>query len=52
MAVGQEVFSKELLRLLFVENEIGKAICDFEIPKCDAERAWEQGVDLGEEEEE
>jgi len=28
----------------------GKAIGDFEIPKCDAERAWEQGVDLGEEE--
>lgn len=29
----------------------GKAIGDFEIPKCDAERAWEQGVELGEEEE-
>ncbi|SHL45919.1 hypothetical protein SAMN05720764_11469 [Fibrobacter sp. UWH5] len=23
---------------------------DGEIPKCDAERAWEQGVELGEEE--
>lgn len=30
---------------------IGKAIGDFEISKCDAERAWEQGVELGEEEE-
>ncbi|MCQ2097965.1 MAG: hypothetical protein MJY87_08510 [Fibrobacter sp.] len=29
---------------------VGKAIGDFEIPKCDAERAWEQGVELGEEE--
>lgn len=31
---------------------VGKVVGDFEIPKCDAERAWEQGVELGEEEEE
>lgn len=30
----------------------GKTIGDFEIPKCDVERAWEQGVELGEEEDE
>ncbi|WP_254917620.1 hypothetical protein [Fibrobacter sp. UWH1] len=29
---------------------IGKPLDEIEIPKCDAERAWEQGVELGEEE--
>lgn len=28
---------------------IGKVVGEFEYPKCDAERAWEQGVCLGEE---
>lgn len=32
------------------ETLVGMALGDFEIPKCDAERAWEQGVPLGEEE--
>ena len=31
---------------------VGKVVGDFEIPKCDAEKAWEQGVELGEEEDE
>lgn len=32
------------------DEYVGKTIGEFEIPKCDAELAWEQGVELGEEE--